>query len=790
MERYFKKKVEGDDQKKLCEETNTQFKQCRVEINFADIPADPGLRKKIFDYHPNERDCVRRHYLLKGPFQPRDHDFPRTQFGDKIRRFNPAWYDDHKAWLEYCITKDAAFCLFCYLYGPQLGEQSNGDSFDSKGFKNWKKKERLQIHVGNKNSSHNIARRKCEDLMNENSDIRFAFERPTEQNRKDYRTRLNASVDCVRFLLQQGLAFRGHDESEDSENKGNFLELLSFLAKHNEDISKVVLDNAPGNNKLISPEIQKEITEASAIEVSNVIINELKNDVFSILLDEARDISVKEQVVVALRYVDLRGCIIEHFIWIVHVGDTTAPTLKLAIEALFAKYGLSVAQLRGQGYDGASNMRGEFNGLKTLIMKENCSAYYVHCFAHQLQLALVAVAKNHVQVASFFNIVTSLLNIIGSSCKRRDMLRGKHYDKIIEQLESGGATTGRGLNQEIAVQRPGDTRWGSHYNSLIILILLFGSILEVLEILIHEGSSSEQRGEAYSLLESMQTFEFIFNLHMMKLILGVTNELSQVLQRKDQDIINAMTLVKVSKQRLQNMRNDGWDNLFKEVGLFCEKNNINVPNMIDTFVMQGRSRRRTESITNKHHYQIELFYTVIDMQLQELNNRFDEINTELLMCVACLNPYQSFSAFDKERLIRLAKFYPLDFSEMDLIILDNQIESFIIDVRSNDAFMNLKGLGELAQKMVETRKNDIFPLVFLLIKLALILPIATATVERAFSAMNIIKNRLRNRMGDSWMNDCLLTYIEKDIFNNVDNDLIVQRFQKMKTRQEEIIDDR
>ncbi|PKU78445.1 hypothetical protein MA16_Dca019377 [Dendrobium catenatum] len=97
-------------------------------------------------------------------------------------------------------------------------------------------------------------------------------------------------------------------------------------------------------------------------------------------------------------------------------------------------------------------------------------------------------------------------------------------------------------------------------------------------------------------------------------------------------------------------------------------------------------------------------------------------------------------------------------------------------MRSNDAFMNLKGLGELAQKMVVTRKNDIFPLVFLLMKLALILPIATAIVERAFSAMKIIKNRLSNRMGDSWMNDCLLTYIENDIFNSIDNDLIVQRF--------------
>ncbi|PKU82549.1 hypothetical protein MA16_Dca026094 [Dendrobium catenatum] len=71
-------------------------------------------------------------------------------------------------------------------------------------------------------------------------------------------------------------------------------------------------------------------------------------------------------------------------------------------------------------------------------------------------------------------------------------------------------------------------------------------------------------------------------------------------------------------------------------------------------------------------------------------------------------------------------------------------------------------------------------------KLALILPIATATVKRTFSTMNIIKNPLRNRMGDSWMNDCLLTYIEKDIFNSVDNDLIVQRFKKMKTRREKL----
>ena len=58
--------------------------------------------------------------------------------------------------------------------------------------------------------------------------------------------------------------------------------------------------------------------------------------------------------------------------------------------------------MTGQGYDRASNMQGDINGLKTLILKENKSVFYVHCFAHQLQLTLVTVAKNHIIIAEFF----------------------------------------------------------------------------------------------------------------------------------------------------------------------------------------------------------------------------------------------------------------------------------------------------------------------------------------------------------------------------------------------------
>ena len=71
-------------------------------------------------------------------------------------------------------------------------------------------------------------------------------------------------------------------------------------------------------------------------------------------------------------------------------------------------------------------------------------------------------------------------------------------------------------------------------------------------------------------------------------------------------------------------------------------------------------------------------------------------------------------------------------------------------------------------------------------KLVLTLPVATATVERSFSAMKYIKNELRNRMGDQWMNDCLIVYIEKDIACSINNETIMQRFQNMKTRRRQL----
>ncbi|CAN1824203.1 Zinc finger MYM-type protein 1 [Linum perenne] len=324
---------------------------------------------------------------------------------------------------------------------------------------------------------------------------------------------------------------------------------------------------------MTSPDIQKDIVHALALETSKLITKDIGDDFFAILADESRDVSVKEQMGVVLRYVDGKG-------------DTKVMSLKKAIEAMLVKHGLSISKVRGQGYDGASNMKGELNGLKTLILEESPSAYYIHCFAHRLQLALVAVAQNHDDVNVFFFIVA----------------------------------------------------------------------------------------------------------------VAITNELSIALQNKGQDIVNAIHLVKVSKRRFQDMRDNGWEVIFQEAVEFCSEQSIEVPNINDVYVRRGKSKRINERVTCLHHFQAEVFYTVIDMQLQEINNRFDELNCQLLLSMACLSPRDSFKAFDKDKLMQLATFYPNEFPPNAMKFLGHHLNSYICDLPSDDRFKDLKGVDELAKK--------------------------------------------------------------------------------------------
>ncbi|XP_028962310.2 uncharacterized protein [Malus domestica] len=308
---------------------------------------------------------------------------------------------------------------------------SGSDVFTTKGFTNWRKgPENFRVHEGGVGSLHNKAMQQAKDLMTQKQHIETFVIKQTDEARVNYHTLLSGALDCTRWLLRQGLAFRGHDESLKSSNRGNYIELMQFLADHNEKVRKVVFENAPKNLKYTSSDIQKDLVRACAIETINAITKDMEGTFFSLLVDGSRDASNKEQMAVVLRYVNKKGEAIEKFLGVQHVSSTTSSSLEEAIERLFATTNLSMSKLRGQGYDGASNMRGELNGLKATILNKYPQAFYIHCFAHQLQLALVFVAKENEDVANFFINANRLVNLIGSSCKRRDALREKQQEQI------------------------------------------------------------------------------------------------------------------------------------------------------------------------------------------------------------------------------------------------------------------------------------------------------------------------------------------------------------------------
>ncbi|KAF8110976.1 hypothetical protein N665_0077s0037 [Sinapis alba] len=325
----------------------------------------------------------------------------------------------------------------------------NPDWFDQYG--NWLE---LAEHVGQVNSFHNNAVIKCENLMRKKQSIKHAL----------------------------------HKHNDITKNR-SFVEILKYTSEQHEVVSKVVLQNAHGNNQMVSSKIHKDIAHCFEEEVIKSILEEINHDVFGLLVDELDDVSVKEQMAAVFQFVDKSGIVKERFISITHVVEISSAYLKFAIDSLFAKLRLSIKRLREQGYDGASNMKGEYNGLRSLILRE-----------------------------------TPRLTI------------------------------------------PRQTRWGF-------------PIINVLKHIETEGTEDAKKIQAYGLFVYFHNFDFVFYLHMMIHLLGLTDSLSKSLQQGDQDILNAMSLVKSTKRQLQENS--------KTLGIM----------------------------------------------LQEFNNRFTEVNTELLNCV-------------------------------------------------------------------------------------------------------------------------------------------------------------
>lgn len=126
------------------------------------------------------------------------------------------------------------------------------------------------------------------------------------------------------------------------------------------------------------------------------------------MMDETTDVSGKEQASIMVRYVDAKEIIQEHLLSLKVASKTDAQTLLTLLKDTLTSHGLSLSQVRGQCYDGASNMSGVYQGLQARVKQESPKALYVHCYAHCLNLVLVDATKKNKMARNFFGTLESL----------------------------------------------------------------------------------------------------------------------------------------------------------------------------------------------------------------------------------------------------------------------------------------------------------------------------------------------------------------------------------------------
>ena len=260
-----------EQQEDVEEENPPQIQRVNDGSGVLIVERDPGKRCPIWNHDVNVQDQARKAYVKHGPYQFHKKVYPASTSSSisHPRRFQYHWFKAFP-WLEYSPTKDAAFCLPCFLFCKKPLGKVGSDVFTVKGFQRWRKvnngkKCAFLTHIGKTcNSAHNYAVRCYDNLKNQPCHIEQLVEKQSEEEIKGNRLRLRTTIDVLRWLAFQACSFRGHDESKASKNQGNFLEMVKLIASYDEEVGAVVLGNAPQNAKYTSPTIQKELLHIMA----------------------------------------------------------------------------------------------------------------------------------------------------------------------------------------------------------------------------------------------------------------------------------------------------------------------------------------------------------------------------------------------------------------------------------------------------------------------------------------------------------------------------------------------
>eukprot|EP00118_Oscarella_pearsei_P022653 m.264587 g.264587 ORF g.264587 m.264587 type:complete len:259 (+) comp40472_c3_seq1:545-1321(+) len=257
------------------------------------------------------------------------------------------------------------------------------------------------------------------------------------------------------------------------------MEIVKLLGRWDAKFGQQLKDS-PRNATYLSNRSQNDMLLCMKSEVFGCIRKTaLSSQLYSVMMDETADLSGQEQVSVVIRFVDDNEEIQERLISVAVAQSTTAASLTELLKSTIENFGLSLAQLRGQCYDGASTMSGRFNGVQARIKREQPLAIYVHCYAHCLNLAIVAATKQNRIACNAFGIMEKLYAFVKSSPARMQMFSQVQKEQDDEDTRLG-TTAGSSSDgaATLRLKQLSDTRWACRSESLKVVQSKYSCIVK------------------------------------------------------------------------------------------------------------------------------------------------------------------------------------------------------------------------------------------------------------------------------------------------------------------------
>lgn len=651
--------------------------------------------------------------------------------------FRQSWFDSF-SWLHYKASASGVVCFYCEK-AEHLGlfqlSRNREDAFITTGFRNWKKAlQRFQEHAQSR--SHQFAvERVAHHHAAQPVDSQLSTQRDAEQ--REARCCLEIIFTSIQYLARQGLALRGHTEDE-----GNFKQLL-LLRCTDKPAMQRWLDR---KTALTSPQAQNEILQLMA----NTIVKSIADKVaeakqYAVIVDGTQDASRKEQLAMCLRYVDEHFIPHEEFVGMYEPPNTTGATIARCIQDVLLRLNLPTSMLRGQTYDGASNMSGQYRGCQAIIAEQQPLALYVHCGAHSVNLVSQSVSDACPTVRDALQVVNELGVLFNSSITARST-----FSKIADSDEG-----------PVKQPRPlCPTRWLVRVKAVQTVTSQYDAVLQCLEELGAPGSPLAAR--ASGLQHQLGRGNTLLALEMALHVFTPLESLNRALQSSYQTVGGMIDAVSEVKTELTAMRTDAAFAALLDGVIQRQQTMDLVP--VDVPRQRRPPRRFTgpapscTATSVSDHYR-PIYFSLLDNAVEQLTERFSG---------AGLTRYKQLEdVLVTGEVPDEMRQYP----ELNVLDLAAQLRMF----RRTRQVTSVESAATALRDMVAEVRSE-YEQVDQLVRLLMVSPASSAQAERSFSALRRLKTWLRTSMSEVRLNSVAVCHTHQQLMDCLEMQPLVSEF--------------